>query len=149
MATEPIRERLVTAVQQRLASITAGATYWYTPGEVGRDWRHFQEVRATPFYAVIEGPSEAEPTTLASQVRETQTVIVVGWIKDTSNRRQALNRAIGDVIRAIYVDETWGGLALVTRPPSVITDEAAVVAQPWGYFELTMQIEYLRHRTEV
>ena len=145
---EPIREQILAAVHTRLSGLTANGTYWYTPGEVARDCKNFDEPRGFPFYGVIEG-QEAPDGEDNDDVHEVLTVIVVGWIKNQENRRIVLNRAIGDVKKAIFTDETWGDLAIWTEAPTVITDEAALVAKPFGYFELTMQIHYDRTRATV
>lgn len=150
MATEPIREQILAAVKSRLAGITAGATYWFTPGDVVRDWKNYDEAeelaKDRPVYGVIEGV-ERRPSTTYTQVKAVLTVIVIGWVMDEENRRVAVNRAIADVIRALYQDEEWSGLALVTRVTEIATDEAAVVARPHAYFELTAEIEYVVART--
>src|SRR2546422_422684 len=108
MASEPLREQLLAAVQARLAAIAAGATYWYTPAEVARDWKNFDQVAGFPFYGVIEGEEVTEPLAykeIAARLR----VIIVGWVRDEQSRRVVLNRAVGDVQRACFSDETWGG----------------------------------------
>ena len=140
---EPIAEQILDAVVTRLSGITANSTYWFTPGEVERDWKNFNEVRAFPYYGVIEGQQQPARKSY-TQVEEVLSVIIIGWIKDTENRRRAVRRAIGDVKKAIFTDDTWGGLALATDPPSVETDEASLVAKPYAYFELTAPIRYLR-----
>lgn len=150
MASEPIREQLITKVKDRLAAITAGATFWFTPGDVVRDWKNYDEAeelaKDRPVYGVIEGV-ERRPASTYTQIKAVLTVIIIGWVMDEENRRIAMNRAIADVIRALYQDEEWNGLALVTRVTEIATDEAAVVAKPHAYFELTAEIEYMVART--
>lgn len=147
MPTDPIDEQILTKIQARLAGLTSGATYFYTPGEVLRDWKNWDEVRSFPFYGVIEG-RRTRPIDTFTAVAAQLTVTIVGWIKSESNRRSVLNRAIADVIRAVYVDESWDALALITKVPEIVTDEAAVVAKPHAYFELTLEIEYQLDRTQ-
>ena len=147
MPAEPIDEQILGKVAARLGAITAGATYFYTPGEVARDWKNWDEVRSFPFYGIIEGELSRKEDTY-TMVDVILPVTIVGWVKHESTRRSALNRAAADVIRAIYTDETWGGLALITKVLRRSTDEAAVVAKPHAYFELALQIEYQLARTE-
>lgn len=146
MADEPIREQLIDAVVTRLEAITDGTTYWTKPGGVGRDWKHYTDVQSFPFYGVIDGDEEPIEET-NNEVTESFSVIIVAWIKNDADRRQALNRSVADIRRAIYADETWGGLADYTVPPSVVSDEASLVTAPFAYFELTMQIVYRHART--
>ncbi len=146
-SAEPIREQILAAVAVRLAAITAGSTYWATPGEVGRDWKNFDEPKGYPFYGVIEGVEEPDGEDNVD-VHEVFTVLVIGWVKG-EDRRTLVNRAIGDIKTAIYTDETWSALAIWTEAPSVVTDEAALVAKPFGYFELTMKVHYDRARAAV
>lgn len=150
MPTDPRDEQLLQAIATRLAAIVAGADYFYTPGEVSRDWKNFDEVRGFPFYGVIEGELTRTEDTY-STIDVTLPVTIVGWVngdKMRVNRRMALNRAVADVIRAIYTDEAWNGLALITKVLRRTTDEAAVVAAPHAYFELALQIEYQLDRTQ-
>lgn len=150
MPDEPIDEQILQRIETRLKALTAGVSYFFTPGDVSRDWKNFDEVRAFPFYGVIEGELQRAEDTY-TMIDVTLPVTIVGWVNgDTMrlNRRIAINRAAADLIRAIYTDETWGGLALITKVLRRPTDEAAVVARPHGYFELALQIEYQLDRTQ-
>lgn len=146
MPTDPIDEQILAKIKTRLSAIAAGATYFYTPGEVSRDWKNWDEVRGFPFYGVIEGELQ-RPADTFTTVDVILPVTIVGWVKSDQDRRIVLNRAAADVIRALYTDETWGGLALITKVLRRPTDEAAVVAKPHAYFELALQIEYQLDRT--
>jgi hypothetical protein len=150
MPSEPKAEQILEAVRARVASIVAGATYWYTPGEVSRDWKDASEVNSFPFYGVIEGALERNEKTM-TQIEERLNVIIVGWVSGTSDvsRRTLLNRCASDLIKAIYADHSWGGLALWSRVVSVETDEATIIAKPFGYFELTMETFWVGARTTV
>ena len=146
MPTDPIDEQILAAIKTRLAALTTGATYFYTPGEVLRDWKNFDEVKAFPFYGIIEGELKREEGTF-SKVAVTLPVTIVGWVRHETDRRSVMNKAAADVIRSIYTDETWGGLALITKVLGRATDEAAVAAKPYAYFEISLQIEYIIDRT--
>lgn len=141
MPTDPIDEQILQAIKTRLSGIAKGATYFFTPGEVSRDWKNFDEVKTFPFYGIIEGTLVRAESTYTT-VMVTLPVIIVGWVRHETDRRSVLNRAVADLIRAIYIDETWGGLALITKVTSRISDEATVSAKPHAYFELNLQIEY-------
>ena len=151
-AAEPIREQIIAAIVTRLEGITAGSDFWYTPGEVSRDWKSYQEVLGFPFYGVIDGDESTQEQTNC-EVTETFNVIIVGWLKD-DNRRRAVNRAIADLKVAIFstVISASGhtlGVTEVVRSlaPSTVTDEAALVAKPFGYFEFRLPVEYDRQRS--
>lgn len=148
MPIDPIDEQILAKVAARLKSLTAGATYFYTPGEVARDWKNWDEINAFPFYGVIEG-RRVRPADTFTTIDARLTVTIVGWVKHDALRRTVLNRAVADVIRACYTDESWDGLALITTVTEIVTDEAAVVAKPHAYFEITLQIESHLDRTAV
>jgi hypothetical protein len=148
MATEPVREQILAAVRTRLAAIVTGATYWYTPVEVARDWKNFDEAPGFPFYGVIEGQEVTEAFAY-KQIRATLRVILIGWVRDDQNRRIVLNRAVADVQRAVFSEESWGGLALETKPVSIRSDEAALVAKPYAYFEVEMDVVYVHALADV
>lgn len=145
MPTDPIDEQILTAIETRLKAIVTGATYFYTPGEVARDWKNWDEARSFPFYGIIEGEIQRQEDTYTT-IDVILPVTIVGWVKHDAARRQHVNRAAADVIRAIYTDETWGGLALITKVLRRPTDEASLVAKPHAYFELALQIEYQLER---
>jgi hypothetical protein len=141
---EPIREQILAEVAARYAALKANGVFWFTPGEVGRDWKNFDEVQAFPFYGVIEG--QATPQEEASQEDELHglDVTTVIWVRDDEARRTVLNRAIADVVRAAELDDTWDGLAVRTELLRIITDEAALVAKPFAYAEVTHRVDYYR-----
>lgn len=152
MPAEPYSEQLRAKVVARLAAIASGATYHYTPGEVGPDWKDVEECQdlaaGAPYYGVVDG-LETRPRLTFTKVNPTLDLIVVVWVLDTENRRRALRRAIADVITAVYTDETWDGLALATDVLEINTDQAALVAKPHAYGEVLLRIEYERDRTAV
>lgn len=153
MASEPIREQLLAKVRDRLAAIAAGATYWFTPGEVARDYKHYEEcqdlAKDKPFYGVIEGDETKSGFTYPNIQAELK-VVIVGWVVDEAARRIAVNRAIGDVLRACFSDEKWDALALETKDAVTIrTDEATWAAKPYAYFEVELTIVYVHARTAV
>lgn len=151
MPVDPIDEQILAKIATRLGAIVSGATYFYTPGEVARDWKNWDEVKRFPFYGVIEGARVRTEDTY-TKVETTLTAHIVGWVNGDKmgvSRRIAVNRAIADVIRAIYTDESWDGLVLITQVPEIATDEAAVAANPYAYFEIKLSIDYQLDRTAV
>ncbi len=151
-AVEPIRERIIEAVRARLATLAAGGTYWYTPGEVGRDWKLAEEcqdlAQDRPYYGVVGGLEEPKDAD-NRDVHELLTVLIVGWIADSENRDRAVNRALADLIVATYTDETWGlgPAVLYTEVGRREPEHAALLARPFGYFELELKVHYDRART--
>lgn len=149
--SEPIVEQIMDAVLARFAALTAGATYWYTPRTVRRDWLNYDQALAAkdrPVYCLIEGPqvNEAEDN---QNVRMRFTIIIAAWINDPSDRRQAVNRCWADLIRSVYTDETWGLSPTVewTDMESHEPDEAALVSAPHAYFEMRLGVHYVRARS--
>ena len=144
--------QLLDRVVAQLVAIQPGAEYWYKPGEVARDWKNYDEVQGWPFYGVIEG--RTAPAGIETQDGGglmDQTVIVVIWLNEDKivwgtelkSRRVALGRACADVVRALTAHwpnrEDW--LHDVSRP-SIETDEAALVAKPFAYAEVTLTYRY-------
>lgn len=148
MPADPIDEQILQKITARLKAMVAGETYFYTPGEVARDWKNWDQVESFPFYGVIEG-SRVRTIDTFTTIDAQLTATIVGWVRHDAERRIVLNRAIADVIRALYTDESWDGLALITKVTEIKTDEAAVVAKPHAYFELTLEIDYHLDRTAV
>lgn len=151
MPVDPIDEQILAKIATRLAAIVTGATFFFTPGEVARDWKNWDEVKSFPFYGVIEGTRVRTEDTY-TKVETNLTAHIVGWVNGDKmglSRRIAVNRAIADVVRAIYADESWDGLALITTVPEIATDEAAVAAKPYAYFEMKLSIDYQLDRTAV
>jgi len=146
MPTDPIDEQILAKIAARLAGITSGATYFYKPGEVSRDWKNWDEAKGFPFYGVIEGELKRQEDTY-TMVDVVLPVTIVGWVKSDADRRIVLNRSAADVIRAVYTDETWDGLALITKVLRRSTDEAFAIAKPHAYFEIALQVEYQLART--
>jgi len=139
--TDPITEQLVEKIVARLEAIQEGETYWYTPLEVARDYKFHTDVKGFPFYGVIDDEKAAEGED-NQDIHDLFTVTIVGWVKSDQDRRLTVRRAISDVERAIYSDETWDGLAIWTEYPSTRTDRAALIAKPFAYFEMTLAIHY-------
>jgi hypothetical protein len=159
-SADPIREQLIAKVRARLDAITAGSTYWFTPAEVVRDLKNFDEIKASydaaagtikPTYCVIEGQERKDENHPESSrmVFLILDVTIVGWVKATKDRRTALNRAIGDVLTAIWTDEKWDGLALITDYQKSVTDQAAFQNNNVAYFEISIGIHYDRSRYTV
>jgi hypothetical protein len=141
MADEPRDEQIAQAIVQRLRSLTAGTTYWYTPGEVERDWRMYDEVRRWPWYGVLDGELvRAQGTYRDVSVTASYTIAV--WVRAEKDRRTVLARCCADIIRAVYTDETWGGLAMRTRVTRRVTDDGAAVARPYAYAEVQLEVDY-------
>lgn len=148
----PRVEQLLTLVMARLAQLQAGPSAWYTPGEIGRDWKSQDEVRSFPFYGVIEGTNRpAEGATHSGGTLLEQTVIVVIWVNEDKiawgtepkNRRTAIVRACADVVRALSAAWDPGVDWLIgVFAPSIVTDEAALVAKPYAYAEVTVTFRY-------
>ena len=146
--SDPKRQQIIAAIVARLAAITAGGSYFYTPS-VGNDYRHNSEITQFPYYGVIEGEETNEYVTFSPFVETTMRVTIIGWISDAGDRRAAVNRAIGDVERAWVTDEKFGGLCFDSRIVSVRTDEAALFAKPFAYFEMDAEVIWQHAQNDI
>lgn len=148
----PRCEQLLNLVVAMLTRIRAGSSAWYTPGEVARDWKGYEEVSSFPFYGVIEGP--LRPITDGTHdggalLEQTLTIVVwvnedkIAWGLEPKNRRVALLRACADLVTALtsawHAGPDW---IIGMHHPSITTDEAAMVAKPYAYAEVSVTIQY-------
>ena len=148
MPTDPIRRTIVTAIRDRLAAITMGTTYFYTPRDVGTQLKGFNEVAGFPAYCVIGGDEQPSELTNA-EITERLTVHLVVWVSDDKDRHLMLDRALADVKRALYVDNDLAGLVLSLTPGPTRTDESALFARPIAYGEIDVLVEYDHARRDV
>lgn len=147
----PIESQIFDRVVTVLGAITAGATYWYTPGAVHRKILAADEVKSGfPVYMVGLGTGGPRLFDSYKQAKSTFTIIIRGWVQDEEDTATKLINCIRDVALAIQTDNesgvagALGALALhVTIPENADTDEGLFSVSNFGGFELRLQIEFL------
>lgn len=151
MATASREEQILEAITTRLRGITAGSVYWYTPGLVTRDRRTPEETTAYPAYGVVEGELRRRWLT-GTAVLWTLPVTIAIWAHSDRlhgpDRRTVLVRCTADLVRAVYTDDTWGGLALVTSVARRVTDDGSQLDHPLAYGELQLEVHYVGGRDD-
>ena len=144
---EPITQQLIAAVTAAIGGMTAGATYWYTPGEILTDSIHYSDAKVWPSYAVLGGNEAPDAPDDNEDVHEAFAVTVKGWVSDHADRLKVLRRCVADLKKLLAANMTWGGLAVRTSSPAVRVTDPSALEKPFGYFELTFTIYYDRRRT--
>lgn len=156
MPQEPIREKVMAAMRDRLATITAGVTYWTSPSLVTREllWiTQYNQPLIPPGTAtqLDAGPvlgcmrasgSQFERLThpkvghVAESFEHFQRVTVWGFAKktDTVIVGTLIERLWQDHLGALLADPSLGGLATLPIVPDgdLDTDDGAL--EPLAYF---------------
>lgn len=143
------RQQIVDAVKARLALITVANGYQtdiglkqteWNPGPKGAD----PESDELPGHDIRD---EVETTNVENKNsgtfdRELE-VVVIAEIKEATPTAANARRALEDLIKAVGVDPTWGGLARRTLP---VEDDINVdeLGQQIGAARLRFKVEYSR-----
>jgi hypothetical protein len=101
----------------------------------------YDEVRRWPWYGVLDRELVRVQGSY-QQIAVTASYTIAIWVRAEKDRRTVLARACADIIRAIYTDETWSGLAMRTRVTRKVTDDGAAVARPYAYAEVQLDVDY-------
>lgn len=153
------RQQIVDKVKERFALIRTtneyapGKFYQTDIGERQTEWHPVlknadpeadelpsHDIRDEVEEAVIENKNAGTYTALL-------TVTVIAEQRETDATATLSRKALVDMVRAVGVDPTWGGLARRTLP---VSDEVSVdeAAQRVGSAALTFQVEYSRRPWE-
>lgn len=147
------RQQIVDAVKNRFAGITTASGYQtdiglkqteWNPGPKGAD----PEADELPGHDIRD---EVETTVVKDKNsgnydRELE-IIVVAELKETDATATLARKALEDMIKAVGVDPTWGGLARRTVPmeDDINVDE---LGQQIGAARLRFKVEYSRRPWE-
>jgi len=155
-SAEPLRVQVINRIAAKLAAITAGADYWYTPARVEKRYIPTEEIHESPIYMVFAGTGEGQVTPAAYAGADTRywedvLVTIQGVVKSDTDTATIVGRCIRDIRKALDADThdklTAGTLgymgveALFERAP--ITDNGWFQQMAFGRFEL-----FIRVRTE-
>jgi hypothetical protein len=147
----PLRLQAINRIVAVLQAITAGATYFYTPGTVAKRLIHLDECKAFPTYMVFTASGgKVELTGAAgddSEYTEDFYVSVKGIVKDSVDTVTRLENSIADVRKAIDADSrsaaagSLGVLAVETRiEESPETDDGYLSLEGFGFFDQKIRV---------
>lgn len=147
------RQQIVDAVKQRFAAITTANGYQtdiglrqteWNPGPRGAD----EGSDELPGHDIRDEDETATVTDKNSGVySRSLEIVVLGYVREAGDGAAETRKALEDMIRAVGIDPTWGGLARRTLPDTegVAVDE---LAQRVGVAHLKFKVEYSRRPWE-
>jgi len=150
----PKRLQVLDRIGEILQSITAGETYFYTPGAVMKRFVHWAEAPAFPCYMIFSGSGGSIETTAQAtpHVEHTETfeVSIKGYVKDDTDTVSMMEKCIADIKRAIYADfrsQAAGSLGVLAvnleflEPPT--TDDGYLSLEGFGFFDLRVEVSII------
>lgn len=147
------RQQIVDAVKARFALITIANGYQtdiglkqteWNPGPRGAD----PEAEELPSHDIRDEDETTHIENKNAGVYERQLeIIALGYVKEAGDGAALTRKALEDMIKAVGVDPTWGGLARRTLPDTegVAVDE---LGQRVGVAHLKFKVEYSRRSWE-
>jgi hypothetical protein len=138
-----IRHQILDNVVTTLKKILVARGYALNVVSVSREVEHWEDVSRFPALFVIADDEQPTLTDVTTLIQSDWTVGILGYVKHAKKLSDELEKIIGDVRKAILVDETRGGLAEWTT-----IKEIRVIStwlKPIGIFEMDLGIQY-RHQ---
>jgi len=147
----PLRLQIINRVVAVLQGITAGATYFYTPGAVVKRFVLWTEAKSFPTYMIFTGSGgKVELSGAAgddSEYTEDFFISVKGIVKDSVDTVTRLENSIADIRKAIDADSrsgaagSLGALAVETRiEDSPETDDGYLSLEGFGFFDQKIRV---------
>lgn len=126
---DPIREQILAAVKTRLASISVSTGYQTNVEEVLRVPEPASDAIGDPSVQIVDrGDVTRRHARLAYENLMDLDIFVVVKEGDSDDLSKECQKVMSDVAQAVEVDDTWGGLAVVTH----IGTQASVTSEPLG-----------------
>jgi hypothetical protein len=147
------RQQIVNAVKARFAAITAANGYQTDIGSKQTEWNPGPK-GADPEADELPGHDirdEIETTVVRDKNSGTYDreleIVVIAELREVDSTATLARRALEDMIKAVGVDPTWGGLARRTVP---VEDDINVdeLGQQIGAARLRFKVEYSRRPWE-
>jgi len=148
--TSPLRLQVIDRAIVVLKAIAAGTSYFYTPYEVVKRLKNFNECGGFPTYMVFFGAASGTPEAhLDNEYVETMTLSIQGWVDMEMGEPQTkLCKCIRDVQKAINDDSkstVVGSLGQLTSGMCDIgpveTDNGGFSLQGFAFFEQTVSVK--------
>ncbi len=141
-----VRQSIVNAVRQRLGTILTANGYNTDIGANVLEWQTTPVPSGDlPAVTFRDTDSETEAWTMSERDVKLK-VAIEAFGSDVS--ASVLRNYIEDIYAAIAVDETWGGLALVTEPVSDTIDMRKA-DEGIGRAQVNITIEYQAQKWEI
>lgn len=161
-AVEPYHERIAEAIRTRLAGITAGASYWYTPSKVLRtvvfdegdlDVSHDLVILIAPGDETHREAGTGDASSGGEMAVEAEIRLLAAkrynpatenpYQEQAPTRWTIGNRLVRDVLKALLSDVTLGGLAqnIHAKGDGIVADRARFIAG-WALVELRLVVLY-------
>lgn len=140
------RQEIFENIKAAFDLILAAGGYTANVGYTGIGYKHFTEIPADKFNAVmVAGANEKRVNATNLGFTSEMEVSVVGYVNSSDAHDPAilerdLNRFIADVTKSLYIDPTRGGHSTFTEITGVVTDKGAF--QPYAMFEMMVNVEY-------
>lgn len=152
-SADPIRLQIIDRFVTVLSAITAGASYWYTPGKVSKGFLLVPDIPAFPCYMVMAGEKGGQivPEGMPDEHTETFTVSVKGVVQCNSSAEAmtTIERALRDVRKAINDDSVSGSAGTL----GVLAESVWIVEGPdmddgyliqnYGFFDQRFQVKII------
>lgn len=129
--TDTKRQKIVDAVIARMQLIRTANDYQTDVGARVDDWPVRYDAAELPALGVLDLPDTVGKESIESKGAKHRMRMQVRIFSSSATQSSVLRQMIGDVVAAIGVDLTWGGLAMDTEPASegfIIPNEAMEVA---------------------
>jgi len=148
--TSPLRLQVIDRVLAVLKEINAGTSFFYTPYEVVKRLKNFNECGGFPTYMVFFGSASGSPEAhLDNEYVETLTLSIQGWVDmELGEPQTKLCKCIRDVQKAINDDSkstVTGSLGQLTSGMcdigSVETDNGGFSLQGFAFFEQQVSVK--------
>jgi len=145
--TSPLRLQVIDRAIVVLKAIAAGVNYFYTPYEVVKRLKNFNECGGFPTYMVFFGSASGTPEAhLDNEYVETMTLSIQGWVDmELGEPQTKLCKCIRDVQKAINDDAkstVVGSLGQLTSGMCDIgtceTDNGGFSLSGFAFFEQTI-----------
>ena len=156
-SVNPLRQQVIDRIATKLGTITAGADYWYTPGQVTKKFVHWAEAQLLsadhPVYSVCNDSGGdlhlSGAQGVNSEFDEVFYLNVKGIIAAVEDTSTVLARALRDVRKAIdddWVTQTTGALGTLDGVQRVEivdgaeTDNGYLSVENKGFFEQRIKV---------
>ena len=148
--TSPLRLQVIDRAIVVLKAIAAGTSYFYTPYEVVKRLKNFNECGGFPTYMVFFGSASGTPEAhLDNEYVETMTLSIQGWVDmELGEPQTKLCKCIRDVQKAINDDAkstVVGSLGQLTSGMCDIgtceTDNGGFSLSGFAFFEQTVSVK--------
>ncbi len=153
-SAEPLRLQVIDRVVTVLTAITAGSSYWYTPGQVVKRYIPTEEIQCEVTYSVFAGTGDGQVVLAGAAGDDTEYwedvfITIQGVVRSDVDTATMVSRCIRDIRKAIDTDSrdkatsgSLGRIAVEARMEKApITDNAWFAQMNYGRFEIQLRVQ--------